>query len=253
MLKSVRHRVGKWIFAPSAHELRCGQLRVRLEQRASATLSLLCERAGDVVSRDEIVECAWGKRHLSSNSVAVVVSDLRRALDLVSGEPGSIETVPKAGYRLVPTADEADRVVQKSRRWIGVVPVSLVALVIATAVGWNAPVTRPEIAVGYVQNSLGSERFLPLIRACRQTVLVELGKHASRFKIVEIANAQRPRNDYVLEQRWVLWSGQPELILVATDAHGRTFWSGAIFGNENTFPAKIAAKLDEFASTRFHS
>ena len=101
MLKSVRYQIGHWTFVPSAHELRSGTARVRLQQRASATLSLLCERAGEVVSRQEIIDRAWGRQHLSPNSVAIVIGDLRRALGISEGEPGSIETVPKAGYRLV--------------------------------------------------------------------------------------------------------------------------------------------------------
>src|SRR6476469_8619523 len=75
MLKSVRYQVGHWTFVPSAHELRSGGARARLQQRASATLSLLCERAGEVVSRQEIIDRAWGRRHLSANSVAIVIGD----------------------------------------------------------------------------------------------------------------------------------------------------------------------------------
>src|SRR4051794_39531373 len=105
MLKSVRYQVGHWTFVPSAHELRSGDVRTRLQQRASATLSVLCERAGEVVSRQEIVDRAWGRQHLSANSVAIVIGDLRRALGIGAGEAGSIETVPKAGYRLAPGAD----------------------------------------------------------------------------------------------------------------------------------------------------
>src|SRR3954451_23435779 len=104
MLKSVRYQVGHWTFVPSAHELRSGSARARLQQRASATLALLCERAGEVVSQQEIIDRAWGRRHLSPNSVAIVIGDLRRALDIPVGEPGSIETLPKAGYRLIANA-----------------------------------------------------------------------------------------------------------------------------------------------------
>src|SRR5437868_14163042 len=100
MLKTAKYAIGPWTFVPSAHELRAGSRTVRLQQRASATLSLLCERAGEVVSRDEMVDRAWGRQHLSPNSVAIVIGDLRRAIAVQPGEPGAIETIPKAGYRL---------------------------------------------------------------------------------------------------------------------------------------------------------
>ncbi|MEO5578748.1 MAG: winged helix-turn-helix domain-containing protein, partial [Sphingomicrobium sp.] len=104
MLDSVTYRIGHWTFVPAAHELRSGQQRVRVEQRASATLALLCQRRGQVVSHDELIEHAWAGRQVSPNSVAVVIGGLRRALDLAPGTAGAIETVPKAGYRLIEEA-----------------------------------------------------------------------------------------------------------------------------------------------------
>ena len=46
MLKSVRYQIGHWTFVPSAHELRSGGARARLQQRASATLSLTVRARG---------------------------------------------------------------------------------------------------------------------------------------------------------------------------------------------------------------
>ena len=58
------------------------------------------------------------------------------------------------------------------------------------------------------------------------------------------------RPDYVLQQRWVLWSGEPELVLVARDRTGRTVWSGAIYGNEDQFPSKISDKIAAICCVR---
>lgn len=246
MLTSVTYRIGHWTFVPSAHELRSGAVRVRLEQRAAATLSLLCERGGEVVTRDQIVERAWGKRHLSPNSVAVVIGDLRRALDIPSGEPGSIETVPKAGYRLAGAAAEPPA--QSSRKtWIA----GLIALLVLAALAfaaWRAQPARPEVAVGSIENAMGTAEHSALMRACSETLLVELGRHSSEFRIVETPLAAGERPDYVLEQRWVLWSGDPELVLVAKDRSGRTVWSGSVYGSEDRFPAKISDQVRDFAA-----
>ena len=94
---------------------------------------------------------------------------------------------------------------------------------------------------------MGTNRYAPLMQACSETVLVALGRHSDEFRIVEARPAGRGP-DYVLQQRWVLWSGEPELVLVARDRAGRTVWSGAIYGNENQFPAKISDKVGQFAA-----
>src|SRR4051794_26563268 len=178
MLKSVRYQVGQWTFVPSAHELRSGAARARLQQRASATLSLLCERAGEVVSQKEIIDRAWGRQHLSPNSVAIVIGDLRRALGIDAGEPGSIETLPKAGYRLVPTDERPLAETKRSRLPLAVVALFavIVAALIAFAVLWLQPsAAKPEIALAPVENAMGTPRYAPLMSACRETVLVALG------------------------------------------------------------------------------
>ena len=248
MLKSVRYQVGSWTFVPSAHELRSGTARVRLQQRASATLSLLCEHAGEVVTRQAIIDRAWGRQHLSPNSVAIVIGDLRRALGIGPDEPGSIETVPKAGYRLIANAETVP-VTSNSRRQIyGATGIALAAAAVLAIPLVTGGSSKPEIAVGAVENAMGTNQYAPFMRACSETVLVELGRQKGAFRIVESPVRASERPDYVLQQRWVLWTGNPELVLVARDRAGHTVWSGAIYGAQGQFPAKISDKIGQFAA-----
>src|SRR3954451_2383724 len=203
MLKSVRYQIGHWTFVPSAHELRSGAARARLQQRASATLSLLCERPGEVVSQKEIIDRAWGRQHLSPNSVAIVIGDLRKALGLDAGEPGSIETVPKAGYRLVATANQPAREIDRQRWPLAAAALIAVAALAAVALpSKQAAAAKPEVVLGGIENATGTARNAPLIRACRETALVALGRHAGEFRIVEAPLRTAERPDYVLQQRW---------------------------------------------------
>jgi DNA-binding response OmpR family regulator len=72
---------------------------VKLEARPFAALHLLAERPGEVVSRAELLERAWGTTYAGfEHSVEQAVHQVRRAL----GEPGWIETVRGIGYRFVP-------------------------------------------------------------------------------------------------------------------------------------------------------
>lgn len=72
---------------------------VRLEGRPFATLHLLAERPGEIVTRSELLERAWGTSYAGfEHSVEQAVHEVRRAL----GEPGWIETVRGVGYKFVP-------------------------------------------------------------------------------------------------------------------------------------------------------
>ena len=72
---------------------------VKLEGRPFATLHLLAERPGEIVTRSELLERAWGTSYAGfEHSVEQAVHEVRRAL----GEPGWIETVRGVGYRFVP-------------------------------------------------------------------------------------------------------------------------------------------------------
>jgi DNA-binding winged helix-turn-helix (wHTH) protein len=248
MRTSSNYQLGGWTFDPAAQELRSSDSRVRLEQRASIILALLCERMGEVVSQAEMIERAWNGRHLSPNSVAVVISDLRRALKLPANTPGSIETVPKAGYRLVRGDSQQGATAHNVRlRW------AFAALVLSCAGAFlllhgRASSPTPRVVFGAIENAMGTDRHAALMQACSDSVLVELRRQCKRVRIVQASAQPIDRGQYVLLQRWVLWSGDPELVLVATDSSDQIFWSGAIYGPEDEFPAKIAAKVAEFTA-----
>jgi hypothetical protein len=180
--------------------------------------------------------------------VAIVIGDLRRALSAGAGEPGSIETLPKAGYRLAATAEQPVGEA-KRRPWplAAAAAIAIGALAAVAVPSWHAAAAKPEVALAPVENATGTDRYAPLMRACRETVLVALGRHSGEFTIVEAPLNRAKQPDYVLQQRWVLWSGEPELVLVARDSAGQTVWSSAICGPEGAFPARISDKVGQFA------
>jgi len=74
---------------------------LQLTAREFAILEALLRKPGAVVSREEILEQAWGEREEPmSNTVDVLVARLRRKLDTPK-RPSRIETVRGMGYRLV--------------------------------------------------------------------------------------------------------------------------------------------------------
>jgi DNA-binding response OmpR family regulator len=75
-----------------------GTRDVKLEGRPLMVLQILAERPGEVVTRSELLERAWGTTYSGfEHSVEQAVHEVRRAL----GEPAWIETVRGIGYRFI--------------------------------------------------------------------------------------------------------------------------------------------------------
>lgn len=69
-----------------------------LRPKSFRILELLCERRGQLLSKDELVQEAWPNVFVSDDSLAHCISDIRRAL----GPAGArlLRTVPRRGYLL---------------------------------------------------------------------------------------------------------------------------------------------------------
>ncbi|MDM0076531.1 winged helix-turn-helix domain-containing protein [Variovorax sp. J2P1-59] len=78
-----------------------GEKPLRLGSRAFDILTLLAQRAGDVVSKDELIAHAWPDTVVEENSLRVHIAALRRALG--DGQEGLryIANVPGRGYCFV--------------------------------------------------------------------------------------------------------------------------------------------------------
>jgi DNA-binding response OmpR family regulator len=73
---------------------------LELTAREFAILEILMQRPGGIVSREEILEQAWGEREEPmSNTIDVLIGRLRRKIDS-PGRPPRIETIRGMGYRL---------------------------------------------------------------------------------------------------------------------------------------------------------
>ena len=92
--------VGDLRLDPAAHRAWRGETELELSAREFALLELLMRRAGQVLSRLQLLEGAWDMAFESrSNIVDVYVRHLREKIDRPFGRE-SIETVRRAGYRL---------------------------------------------------------------------------------------------------------------------------------------------------------
>ncbi len=93
-----RYRFGTAEVDETRLDLRVGGLRVDVEQRPLQVLLALLRRAGEVVTKEELLDDVWSGRPTVENVLANAVAKLRRSLGAADAE--RIQTVPRAGYRI---------------------------------------------------------------------------------------------------------------------------------------------------------
>lgn len=110
--QSKRYRFGRFEADPASGELLRQGVRVRVQDQPFRLLTILLERAGEVVSREEVREKLWPSDTYVEfdGSLKAALKRLREALGDSAENPIFIETLPKRGYRfLAPVAVEDER------------------------------------------------------------------------------------------------------------------------------------------------
>jgi DNA-binding response OmpR family regulator len=95
------------VLDPAAHTVRRGDAPIELTPREFSLLEFLMRRAGDAVSKADILHHVWDANYEGdANVVEVYVGYLRRKIDTPFGLQ-SVQTVRGAGYRLTRRAAHA--------------------------------------------------------------------------------------------------------------------------------------------------
>ena len=102
LLEHPPFRIGSMQVVPVAREVRFGDKCERIEPQPMKVLVALAARRGEVVTRDQLIESCWNGRYLGEDVINRAVLLLRRVA--TASGAFSIETVPKAGYRLTEVA-----------------------------------------------------------------------------------------------------------------------------------------------------
>lgn len=157
-------RVGEWDVAPELNQISSAGQCVRLEPKAIELLVFLAQRAGDVVSREELLGALWPGVIVGDNALTQVVTKLRKALGDTARRPTYVEAISKRGYRLIAAVERLDRPVPQPtpaeahgldeprppvRRWVAA---AVLAALAVTATVW------------LVQRSTGDEASSALAR-----------------------------------------------------------------------------------------
>lgn len=93
-------RAGDLVLDLDAYELRCGTESIRLSDQEMAVAELFMQNPGQILTRAQIAEGAWGAdAHVSDNSIDAYASMVRRKLRYV-GSSARMEAERGVGYRL---------------------------------------------------------------------------------------------------------------------------------------------------------
>ena len=111
-------RFGDFEWHASSGELRRRAAVTRLQPQPARVLSLLIERAGDVVTRDEIQREVWPNDTFVDfeQGLYFCIRYLRRVLGETANAPRHIETLPKRGYRFRGLITDAPATTQATDR-----------------------------------------------------------------------------------------------------------------------------------------
>ena len=78
-----------------------GRQEVKLAPKALALLRFLLERAGQVMTKDEVFRAVWPETVVTDGSLSSCIRELRKALRDDARQPRYIETLHRRGYRFI--------------------------------------------------------------------------------------------------------------------------------------------------------
>src|SRR5262245_62080406 len=89
-----------WVDWPNACVWQ-GDTRVHLPPKALAVLRLLMAQAGQLVTKEALLEAVWPEAVVHEAALSVCMSELRKALRDSTQTPRFIQTVHRQGYRFI--------------------------------------------------------------------------------------------------------------------------------------------------------
>ncbi len=204
-------------------ELRKGGTRVKIQDLPLRLLSVLVEKPGQVVTREELQKRLWPEDTFVDfeDGLNTGVKKLREALADDPEKPRYIETIPRRGYRLIAEvkqipapsrtpvssaepsslgavhepAAEIREPLRRSKRWVlGVVAVLLLLSGLGFWLLYGRPAfsfsPRDSVLVTDFENQTGDPRFDEALRTAF-TVSLDQSRHANVFPQVRVGTVLR--------------------------------------------------------------
>ncbi|NOD93232.1 tetratricopeptide repeat protein [Ruegeria sp. HKCCD4884] len=195
-------QLGAFVFSVETRELldRRGN-PVHLRRQSSEVLAYLIDRMSETVSKDDLIENIWAKTAVTDDSLSQCIADIRRTLN--DADHRIVRTIPKKGYRLVPTSVSSDelqpetasrtatRIDRPRLAVFSLIGVMVLALGAVWGLGWGRNTaseelplpSKPSIAVLAFQDlSVGPDANY-LSDAIAEGIIVDLSRYSELFVI----------------------------------------------------------------------
>lgn len=121
--------VDDWLVEPETGQVTNRLRTVRLEPQVMKVLVHLASNSGDVVTKQEIIDALWQRRHTSDAALARCIFTIRRAFGDDRKQPRFIKTIPKIGYKMVAQISKSETPV--ARRKSKILAAAAAAVVLA--------------------------------------------------------------------------------------------------------------------------
>jgi len=110
-----KFRFGPYEVHPGTRELYKHGRKLKLRQQAFQVLLALVERAGNVVTREQLRDRVWTSDTFVDfeHGLNTAIKELRATLNDSAAEPRYIETLPKLGYRMVAVVEKEVKEVEE--------------------------------------------------------------------------------------------------------------------------------------------
>jgi predicted ATPase/DNA-binding winged helix-turn-helix (wHTH) protein len=122
---------GEFRLLPEERTLLTAGKPVRISSRALDILTVLLDHAGELVSKDQLIACAWPNTRVEENNLRVHIGALRKLLGESPAGVSNIATVPGRGYSFVAHVER-----ESVQPLLATVPASM------TMLSLPAPLTR---------------------------------------------------------------------------------------------------------------
>ena len=209
-------RLGSHLVRPSLNEISSVDGVKHLEPKLIQVLVCLAERAGEVVSKEQILAGVWAGVFVTDDVLTRGISELRRALGDDAREPQYIQTITKKGYRLIapvgrpeepaPSLNEQPEPAPSTstsrltswKRFLPVVVVAGISLLVLLAYLWwksardasSSPEESIVLAVLPFENLSGSRDQDYFSDGLTEEMITELGHlHPDRLRVIARTSA----------------------------------------------------------------
>jgi len=219
----------------------------RLQPQTLKVLIALVSRRGEVVTRDELVQLCWDGRIVGDDVINRSISLLRQFAEHAGGF--EIETVPRAGYRLIEMPSRAAR----GRRGPAIAIAGVALLVLLALLGWRLETTgsaaaEPSIVLQPLTSDSADPEATKLAVATHDSIAHTLSQGPFVVKTAESAAAARSTSaDFRISGQV---SETPEKITISIRledaAHNAILFSHRFEtarANALTFPEQVGAQV----------